>query len=179
MQTRETTEVTASESPRACPTFAVTENGIVEVHVSEVGMVRQLYGLRTGGAASGILKSAIDALGHAGAEYRPFIVAIAAELEPQNAVEAMLVTQMAATHAAMAKLSRLTADANNWHVRESCERSMTRLSRTYLAQMDALKRYRAKAQHIVRVERVVVEEGGQAIVGTVAHGGRAENENCR
>ena len=29
----------------------------------------------------------------------------------------------------------------------------TRLSRTYLAQMDALKKYRAKAQQVVRVER--------------------------
>lgn len=179
MPPKETTELLVSESPRACPTFAVNEEGAVEIHVSEAGMVRRLYGLRTGEAASGILKSAIDALGHAGAQYRPFIVAIAAELEPQDAVEAMLATQMAATHAAMAKLSRLTVDAENWHVRESCERSMTRLSRTYLAQMDALKRYRAKAQQIVRVERVVVEEGGQAIVGTVQHGGRVDNETGR
>jgi hypothetical protein len=45
---------------------------------------------------------------------------------------------------------------------------MTRLSRTYLAQMDALKKYRAKAQQVVRVERVNVESGGQAIVGDVS-----------
>ena len=50
---------------------------------------------------------------------------------------------------------------------------MTRLSRTYLAQMDGLKKYRAKAQQTVRVERVTVHEGGQAIVGDVNHGGRA------
>ena len=45
-------------------------------------------------------------------------------------------------------------------------------TRTYLAQMDALKKYRAKAQQTVRVERVTVNEGGQAIVGDVTHGGR-------
>jgi hypothetical protein len=37
--------------------------------------------------------------------------------------------------------------------------------------MDALKKYRAKAQQVVRVERVTVEEGGQAIVGNVERGG--------
>jgi hypothetical protein len=47
-------------------------------------------------------------------------------------------------------------------MRESFERSMTRLSRSFLAQMDQLKKYRAKAQQIVRVERVEVNEGGQA-----------------
>ena len=56
-------------------------------------------------------------------------------------------------------------------IRESNERSMTRLSRTYLAQMDALKKYRANVQQVVRVERVTVNEGGQAIVGDVHHGG--------
>ena len=48
---------------------------------------------------------------------------------------------------------------------------MTRLSRTYIAQIDALKKYRSKAQQTVRVERVTVNEGGQAIVGDVTHGG--------
>jgi len=37
--------------------------------------------------------------------------------------------------------------------------------------MDALKRYRAKAQQTVRVERVTVREGGQAIVRSVSHEG--------
>ena len=37
--------------------------------------------------------------------------------------------------------------------------------------MEALKRRRAKAQQTVRVERVTVEDGGQAIVGDVTHGG--------
>ena len=46
---------------------------------------------------------------------------------------------------------------------------MTRLSRTFLAQVDGLKKYRAKAQQIVRVERVEVQDGGQAIVGDVSY----------
>ena len=53
---------------------------------------------------------------------------------------------------------------------------MTRLSRTYLAQMDALKKYRTKSQQTVRVERVTVHDGGQAIVGDVNHGGIRDDE---
>ena len=45
--------------------------------------------------------------------------------------------------------------------------------------MDALKKYRAKAQQTVRVERVNVESGGQAIVGDVSTGGRVEGEKGR
>jgi hypothetical protein len=42
--------------------------------------------------------------------------------------------------------------------------------------MDALKRYRAKAHQAIRVERVNVESGGQAIVGDVQTGGRVGDE---
>ena len=38
--------------------------------------------------------------------------------------------------------------------------------------MEALKRYRSKGEQRVYVERVTVNEGGQAIVGPVSHGGR-------
>ena len=67
-------------------------------------------------------------------------------------------------------------DAQNPQLREAYERSMTRLSRTFLAQVDAFKRYRAKAQQTVRVERVTVNEGGQAVVGNVQTGGRGNDE---
>ena len=76
----------------------------------------------------------------------------------------------------MTTLSGRMSYQDSTDIRESLERSITRLSRTYLAQMDALKKYRAKAQQVVRVERVTVHEGGQAIVGDVSTGGRANDE---
>lgn len=42
--------------------------------------------------------------------------------------------------------------------------------------LEALKRYRTGGQQKVTVEHVTVNEGGQAIVGAVAHGGRGRNE---
>lgn len=86
----------------------------------------------------------------------------------------MLVAQMTATYVAMTVASAKHLNGSGFAIRESYERSMTRLSRTYLAQMDTLKKYRAKAQQVVRVERVTVHEGGQAIVGEVRHGGGGE-----
>ncbi len=38
-------------------------------------------------------------------------------------------------------------------------------------QMHALRKYRAKAQQVVRVEGVTVHDGGQATVGDLSHGG--------
>ena len=106
--------------------------------------------------------------------YHTMASAIFAELEPRDALEAMLIAQMTATHTLMTTLAGRAFDATNFQVREAQERSMTRLSRTYLAQMDAIKKYRAKAQQTVRVERVTVHEGGQAIVGDVSLGGEGE-----
>jgi hypothetical protein len=41
----------------------------------------------------------------------------------------------------------------------------------FAAQIEALKRYRSRAEQTVRVEHVTVNEGGQAIVGNVSTGG--------
>ena len=114
--------------------------------------------------------------GRKGEAYRTLVTAIFAELEPRDAIEAMLIEQMTATHTLMATLAGHTFDQGNPQVREAQERSMTRLSRTYLAQMDGLKKYRAKAQKTVRVKRVTVHEGEQALVGDVSHRGSRDDE---
>jgi hypothetical protein len=141
----------------------------VSINVAAEDQLRTLYGTRTEEAAEAILKSALNSLGEKGAQYLDLMPAMAVELEPRDAVEAMLVTQMAATHVAMTHMSLRLHHATSFEMREAFERSMTRLSRTFLAQMDQLKKYRSTAQQVVRVERVVVNEGGQAIVGDVSY----------
>jgi len=47
----------------------------------------------------------------------------------------------------------------------------TKMLRTFMAQMEALKKYRTGGQQKMIVEHVHVNEGGQAIVGTVNQGG--------
>ena len=60
---------------------------------------------------------------------------------------------------------------------DSAERAFNKLGRTFAAQVEALKRYRSRGDQTVRVEHVTVNEGGQAIVGNVNHGGRGALKN--
>ncbi|QHQ34886.1 hypothetical protein [Algicella marina] len=150
------------------PAFEKNAEGALSVNLPcEKGMFA-LYGIETPEALEGLLHSGVNALGEGKPERYAFIPSLMAELKPRDVAEAMLITQMGATHLVLADLSRRIWSAGNAQMREALERSMTRLSRTYMSQMEALKKYRAKAQQIVRVERVTVENGGRAIVGAVS-----------
>ncbi len=51
----------------------------------------------------------------------------------------------------------------------------TKLTRTFIAQMEALDKHRGKGQQKMTVEHVHVNEGGQAIIGDVKRGeGKSE-----
>lgn len=94
-------------------------------------------------------------------------------MSPQDPAEVLLLAQMAATHQATMMLARRLNHVDNIPQQDSAERALNKLARTYATQMDTLKKYRTKGQQVVRVERVTVEEGGQAIVGNVETGGRS------
>ena len=98
-------------------------------------------------------------------------------MKPKDAAEALLLAQMAATHQATMMLARRLNHVENIPQQDAAERALNKTARTFAAQMDTLKRYRSKGQQTVRVERVTVENGGQAVVGSVQHGGRADNES--
>ena len=158
-------------SLREYPKVTKDKDGKIDVQVPSKHSMKKLMGMRTYEAAEGVYRSAIMALGNGFDSYGNLASAMAAALEPCDAIEAMLVAQMTATHVAMTTLVERMSYQTNSDVRESLERSTTRLSRTYLAKMDAFKKYRSKAQQTVRVERVTVNEGGQAIVGDVTRQG--------
>ena len=105
-----------------------------------------------------------------------FVIAFIKSIEPESELEAMLAAQMAAVHVCAMDASRRLLWADTFQGKDSAERAMTKLTRTFTTQMDALKRHRAKAQQTVRVERVNVESGGQAVVGDVTHGGRVHDK---
>lgn len=95
-------------------------------------------------------------------------------MAPRDAAEALLLAQMAAIHQATMLMARRLNHVENLRQQDAAERALNKLARTYAAQLDSLKRYRSKGQQIVRVERVNVESGGQAVVGAVQHGGRVD-----
>ena len=161
---------------RPYPTLTQGADGEFKGEVPSGFKFEHLMGMKTHDGAQGVYHSSLMALGVSLDEYSSLMSAMFAEMEPRDGVEAMLIGQMTATHVAMTSMANKLSQQTSSQVQESCERSMTRLSRTFLSQTDALKKYRAKAQQTVRVERVNVESGGQAIVGDVMTGGKADVE---
>ena len=97
-------------------------------------------------------------------------------MDPRDPAEALLAAQMAAIHQATLAMATRLNRAETPQQREAAERALNKLARTFAAQMDTLKQYRSKGHQLVRVERVTVEPGGQAIVGAVETGGRGRAE---
>ncbi|WP_407529641.1 hypothetical protein [Methylobacterium oryzisoli] len=123
--------------------------------------------------AEGLLKQLAAAMGtREGVSETDLNFALAAMngVGPRDEVEGMLAAQMTAVHMATMSFASQLANADNTPKRESAERALNKLARTFTTQVEALKRYRSDGQQTVRVERVTVEAGGQAIVGTVSPG---------
>jgi len=94
-------------------------------------------------------------------------LALIDELEPRDAFESMLVSQMVATYnAAMELIGR--GRRTDWA--DNLERNINlsnRLMVTYTKQMQTLHKHRQGGKQTVTVKHVNVESGGQAIVGDV------------
>lgn len=163
--------------PRAA--LGLTDMGALEVRIT--GEWDRILKASGNVAVSEGLISQAAALGSHGrrtdAAATDFVLGFVDSMRPEDAAEALLLAQMAATHQATMTLAGRLNKAENITQQDAAERALNKLARTFSAQMDTLKRYRSKGQQVVRVERVTVEEGGQAIVGNVEHRGRAGNES--
>ena len=96
-----------------------------------------------------------------------FMLSIVKGIEPRDQIEAMLAAQMAAVHMASITFARRLACVENIPQQDSAERAFNKLTRTFAAQMSALKEYRSKGEQRMIVQHVNVSDGGQAIVGAV------------
>jgi len=92
-------------------------------------------------------------------------------IEPRDELEGMLAVQMVGIHNLTmemmnrASISDQTAEGVNSNINR-----ITKLSRTFVAQLEALDRHRNKGQQKMTVEHVHVNKGGQAIIGNVDRG---------
>ncbi|WP_419739398.1 hypothetical protein [Ruegeria sp.] len=105
-----------------------------------------------------------------------FVMSAVAGVRPQDEIEEMLAIQMGAIHQATMMMARRLNHVKTLTQQDSAERALNKLARTFTNQVETLKRYRSKADQTVRVERVEVKEGGQAIVGNVQIGGRSDDK---
>ncbi|WP_136808729.1 hypothetical protein [Desulfosediminicola flagellatus] len=100
------------------------------------------------------------------------IVMMLKEFKPRDGVEAMLAAQAILVHfVAMHQYSKVQVADYVDNAKAAIDTGI-RLTKTFTGILEALDRYRGKAakQKIV-VERVVVTEGGQAVVGSNIEGG--------
>jgi hypothetical protein len=88
-------------------------------------------------------------------------------IQPRDDVEAMLAAQMAATHNLAMVFARRLNNVDNIQQQDSAVNGLTKLTRTYAAQIGALKQYRTGGEQRVTVQHVHVNDGGQAVVGTI------------
>jgi hypothetical protein len=105
-----------------------------------------------------------------------FVLSVVKGIEPRDQLETMLGVQMAAVHNATMTFARRLNHVDNIQKQDSAERALNKLARTFTMQLDALKRYRREADQTVRVERVIVNDGGQAVVGNVTQGAGGEDQ---
>ena len=95
-------------------------------------------------------------------------LAALAGIAPKDELEGMIAAQLIACHnAAMECYRRAMIGEQSFEGRRENLSQANKLSRTHATLLEALNRHRGKGQQIVRVERVTVHEGGQAIVGSV------------
>lgn len=96
-----------------------------------------------------------------------FMISMVKSIGPRDSIEAMLVTQMVAVHAATMRSACRLAFTDGLPQQESITRALTRLARTFASQIEALNRHRSSGERAIMVQNVSVQDGGSAIVGNV------------
>jgi hypothetical protein len=171
-------ECAASESPSTLRLKISEKEGVPQIHAPFLLM--EALGTTDPDFLDGILCQLVNVGSRGGkADERGlnFMLSVIKGVKPRDEVEALLAAQMAAVHTAIMTFARRLGHVETIPQQDSAERAFNKLARTFAAQVEALKRYRSRGDQTVRVEHVTVNEGGQAIVGNVNHGGRGPLKN--
>ena len=98
----------------------------------------------------------------------PLLAAIA----PRDELEGMLAIQMVSIHTmSMEMMRRSMLSSQPFNGVDSGVNRVAKLTRTFIAQIEALNKHRGKGQQKMTIEHVHINEGGQAVIGHVAGGG--------
>ena len=97
-----------------------------------------------------------------------FMLGVIKSIKPNDHLEAMLAAQMALVHMVTMRFGQRLANTV-LSEQDTAVREINRAARTFIGQLDALKRYRSGGEQKVTV---AVSEGGQAIVGNVTQAPR-------
>ena len=139
----------------------------------------EAFGLSDHDAATGFLEGVAKVLHPQGlnVDTANRLLAILHDIKPRDPIEGMIATQMlGVNHVAMLMTRRIVTSDDSILQTEVAVNLACKLQRTLVALVEALHRYRSGGQQKVVVEHVHVNEGGQAVVGTVqSKGGGGEH----
>jgi hypothetical protein len=159
----------AAEAPR----IRLLPNGLSIEH-SDPNLGEQLMANALGttdrAAMDGILRQLISASVSGGSPDEvnlSFMISMVKSIKPRDSVEAMLVAQMVSVHVMAMRCAHHLANADDLAQHDSAARALSRLARTFPAQIEALNRYRSHGEPAITVQNVSVGDGGKAIVGNV------------
>ncbi len=135
---------------------------------SEVGeqLMADALGVADRDAMHGILRQLVKASVNGerpDAVNLAFMISMVKSIKPRDSVEAMLV----AVHVMAMRCAYHLANAEDIARQDSAARALSRLTRTFPAQIEALNRYRNNGEPAITVQNVSVGDGGKAIVGNV------------
>ncbi|WP_225173680.1 MULTISPECIES: hypothetical protein [unclassified Bradyrhizobium] len=96
-----------------------------------------------------------------------FMISTIRSIAPKDSIEALLVSPMVSVHMAAMRCACRLACTDDLTQQEGIARALTRLSRTFAAQVEALNRHRNSDERAITVQNLSVQDGGRAIVGNV------------
>jgi len=96
-----------------------------------------------------------------------FMISMIGSIAPKDSIESMLISQMVSVHMAAMRCACRLACTDNLPQQEGVTRALTRLTRTFAAQVEALSRHRNSDERAITVQNLSVQDGGRAIVGNV------------
>ena len=129
-----------------------------QVHFVEASLQRLIAAAMLPGEAVGTTLSVSAAL------------ALVQSLEPENEAQAALAVNAACLHAASANvMSRLSTEGADRRV-VMLATAASRLERAFHNALDTYYRLKRGNTQVIRVEKLEVQPGGQAVVGTVRKG---------
>ena len=94
-----------------------------------------------------------------------YMISMLKSIAPKDSLEAMLAAQMVCVHIATMRCACRLACTDDVAQQESLTRALTRLGRTFAAQMEALSRHRSNGACAITVQNLSVQDGGKAVVG--------------
>lgn len=107
-----------------------------------------------------------------------FALAVVQAIEPRDELEALLGAQMVAVHLASMSMARRLEHVDTLEQQDSAAAALTKLTRTFGHQLEALRRYRGGAEQTVKVMHQHVNvTGAGAVVGVKAEGGGGDEKN--